>query len=64
MFATKYGGTILDRLSLVSELTCARCVLSIFVSISSLDASVTTFDNSSIRTFLVSDQEDFNWPDV
>ena len=36
---------------------CTRCVLSIFVEISSLDASARTFDISSIRTFLVSDQE-------
>ena len=36
---------------------CTQCVLSIFVEISSLDASARTFDISSIRTFLVSDQE-------
>ena len=56
IFATTYGGVLLDWF-LVSESFCTLCALSIFVAISSLDASVRTFDISSIRTFLVSDQE-------
>ena len=47
IFATKYGGVLLDRLPLVSELFCTICA-SIFLAISSLDASVRTFDISSI----------------
>ena len=56
IFAARYGGVLLDRLPVVSEL-CTWCALSIFVAISTLDASVRTFDISSIRTFLVSHQE-------
>ena len=56
IFATKYGSVLIDRLPLVSELFCTLCSLS-FLAISSLDASVRTFDISSIRNFLVSDQE-------
>ena len=54
IFATKYGGVLLDHLPLVSELLCTWCAT---LAISSLDTSVTTFDISSIRNFLVSDQE-------
>ena len=57
IFATKYGGVLLDHLPLVSELFFILCTLSIFVAISSLNAFVRTFDISSIRTFLMPVQE-------
>ena len=57
IFATKYDGALFDIFSLIYELSCTRCTLSIFVAIFSLDASVRTFDISSTRIFLVSDQE-------
>ena len=47
----------IDRLALVSELFCTLYALSTFVAISSLDASVRSFDISSTRTFFVLDQE-------